>query len=345
MFCEISRNSPPTKIAGLFFSPPGFFSLRRREISLFNNQSVPVRVSASATMAAARGEIEGVGHENVADPEPATQNRADDGAGPSEPMQVDVESLRRRVLDLGNRETEAKETVARLEAAAKELGHELEALKRAADDAKGVHDRAKAEIGEKKALGLFVGPRDGRLRVKLNGDLDVAKSNLEAATAAATAKRNERTEANKKVDAQKEVVKDLKAEWKEAKTVLDSFTVKGAEVTEMCPRCMHGNVTKAGKTNAGAQRFTCRCALLNCASCPVCMSRRNPNLPLTKAVMDACRCNICRCHCLCVCWTATAASRMRASTLNFFNPPDTKLRRLKVEGVISARGTNKNFNG
>ena len=73
-------------------------------------------------MAAARGENEGVDHDNVADPEPATQDRADDGAGPSEPVQVDVESLRRRVLDLGNRETEAKETVARLEAAAKELG-------------------------------------------------------------------------------------------------------------------------------------------------------------------------------------------------------------------------------
>ena len=33
------------------------------------------------------------------------------------------------------------------------------------------------------------------------------------------------------------------------------------------------------------------------------------------------------------------------STLNFFNPPDTKLRKLKVELVISARGLNKNFNG
>jgi hypothetical protein len=35
---------------------------------------------------------------------------------------------------------------------------------------------------------------------------------------------------------------------------------------------------------------------------------------------------------------------MRASTLNFFNPPDTKLRKLKVEGVISAREMNKNYN-
>jgi hypothetical protein len=38
-------------------------------------------------------------------------------------------------------------------------------------------------------------------------------------------------------------------------------------------------------------------------------------------------------------------TRMRASTLNFFNPPDTKLRKLKVERVISARGMNKNYNG
>ena len=38
-------------------------------------------------------------------------------------------------------------------------------------------------------------------------------------------------------------------------------------------------------------------------------------------------------------------TRMRASTLNFFNPPDTKLRKLKVEGVISAREMNKNYNG
>ena len=34
---------------------------------------------------------------------------------------------------------------------------------------------------------------------------------------------------------------------------------------------------------------------------------------------------------------------MRASTLNFFNPPDTKLRKLKAEGVISAREMNKNY--
>ena len=38
-------------------------------------------------------------------------------------------------------------------------------------------------------------------------------------------------------------------------------------------------------------------------------------------------------------------TRMRASTLNFFNPPDTRLRRLKVEHVISAREMNKNYNG
>ena len=38
-------------------------------------------------------------------------------------------------------------------------------------------------------------------------------------------------------------------------------------------------------------------------------------------------------------------TRMRASTLNFFNPPDTKLRKLKVEGVISAREMKKNYNG
>ena len=38
-------------------------------------------------------------------------------------------------------------------------------------------------------------------------------------------------------------------------------------------------------------------------------------------------------------------TRMRASTFNFFNPPDTKLRKLKVEGVILGRGMNKNYNG
>jgi len=264
-------------------------------------------------MAAARGENEGVGHENVADPEPATQDRADDGAGPSEPVQVDVESLRRRVLDLANRETEAKETVARLEAAAKELGQEWEALKRVADDAKGVHDRAKAEIEEQKAQGLFAHARGERLKVKLDADLNAAKSSLEEASAAATAKRRERTEVNKDVKAQKDVLTRLRADSKEAKTVLDSFTVKGAEVTELCPRCTHGNVTKAGKTNASLQRFKCKCALLDCASCPVCTLRWNPNLPLTKEVMDACRCNICRCHCLCVGWTATAASRDAAA--------------------------------
>ena len=72
-------------------------------------------------MAAARGESEGVGDENVADPEPGTQDRADDGAGPSEPVQVDIESLRRRVR-LENREKAAKETLAPLEAASRRLG-------------------------------------------------------------------------------------------------------------------------------------------------------------------------------------------------------------------------------
>ena len=40
-----------------------------------------------------------------------------------------------------------------------------------------------------------------------------------------------------------------------------------------------------------------------------------------------------------------STTRMRASTLNFFNPPDTKLRKLKIEGVILVRGMNKNYNG
>jgi hypothetical protein len=226
-------------------------------------------------MAAARGESEGVGDENVADPEPGTQDRADDGAGPSEPVQVDVESLRRRVVGLENRETAAKEALTPLEAASKRLGQELNALKHAADEAKRALEGVRAQIDEKKALGLFGGDRGGRLKVKLDADLNAAKSSLEEASAAATAKRNERTEANKKVTAQKEVVKNLKAEWKEAKTVLDSFTVKGAEVTELCPRCTHGNVTKAGKTSAGGQRFKCKCALLDCASCPVCTLRWN----------------------------------------------------------------------
>ena len=33
------------------------------------------------------------------------------------------------------------------------------------------------------------------------------------------------------------------------------------------------------------------------------------------------------------------------TTSNFFNPPDTKLRKLKVERVILGRGMNKNYNG
>jgi hypothetical protein len=173
----------------------------------------------------------------------------------------------------------------------------------------------RAQIDEKKALGLFGGDRGGRLKVKLDADLNAAKSSLEEASAAATAKRNERTEANKKVTAQKEVVKNLKAEWKEAKTVLDSFTVKGAEVTETCPGCAHGNVTKNGKTiNTGAQRYTCRCAFLSCSNCPVCVPRRDPNLLLTQAVLDACQCNICRCTCLCSGWLATPASRAEAKS-------------------------------
>ena len=61
-------------------------------------------------MAAARGESEGIGDENVADPEPGTQDRADDGADPSEPVEVDVES-HRRVMDLANHEKAAKETL------------------------------------------------------------------------------------------------------------------------------------------------------------------------------------------------------------------------------------------
>ena len=36
-------------------------------------------------------------------------------------------------------------------------------------------------------------------------------------------------------------------------------------------------------------------------------------------------------------------TRMRASTLNFFNPPDTKLMKLKVD-VISAGEMNKKYN-
>jgi hypothetical protein len=174
----------------------------------------------------------------------------------------------------------------------------------------------RAQIDEKKALGLFGGDRGGRLKVKLDADLNAAKSSLEEASAAATAKRNERTEANKKVTAQKEVVKNLKAEWKEAKTVLDSFTVKGAEVTETCPGCAHGNVTKNGKTiNTGAQRYTCRCAFLSCSNCPVCVPRRDPNLLLTQAVLDACQCNICRCACVPAGWRRRRRARRQRAEL------------------------------
>ena len=49
-------------------------------------------------MAAAGGEKEGVGDENVANPEPASLNRADDGEGPSEPL--DVKAVRRSNLGL-----------------------------------------------------------------------------------------------------------------------------------------------------------------------------------------------------------------------------------------------------
>ena len=56
----------------------------------------------------------------------------------------------------------------------------------------------------------------------------------------------------------------------------------------------------------------CKCALLNCSSCPVCVPRRDPNLPLTKEVLDACLCSICSCHCLCAGWLATPASRAEA---------------------------------
>ena len=211
-------------------------------------------------MAAAKGESEGVSDDNGADPEPDTQDRVNDGAGPSEPVQVDVESLRRRVVGLEERETAEREALAPLEAASKRLGREVEPLKHTAHEAKRVLEGVKALIEEKKAYGLFVGDRGERLRQNLNRDLKAAKSSFDEASAAATAKRNERTEANKKVDAQKEVVKDLKAEWKEAKTVLDSFTVKGAEVTETCPGCAHGNVVKNGKTNAGDQS-SCASAL------------------------------------------------------------------------------------
>ena len=305
---NFAKNSPETFfIAGHFFSPRP-----RRARSTVNNQLAPARVSASATMAAAGGENEGVGDENVTDPEPATQDRADDGAGPSEPVQVDVDSLRRRVLDLANRETEAKETLAPLEAASRDLGQEVEALKRAADDAKRFYDGVKALYDAKKAQGLFGGDRGARVKAKLDEDLNAAKSMLEKALAAATAKRNARTEANKQVAAQKEVLKSLRLDSKEAKTILDSVTVKGADVNETCPGCAHGNVTKAGKTPAGAQRFACKCAFQNCSSCPVCVPRRDPNLPLTQAVMNACECNICRCHCLCTGWTATPASRAKA---------------------------------
>jgi hypothetical protein len=155
---------------------------------------------------------------------------------------VDVGSLRRRVLILANRESQAKETLAPLEAAAKELGREVEELKLAADVAKGVHDGVKAEMDRKKSLGLFAGTVGERLRlIRLNRDLSTARSNFEAATAAATAKRLERAEANKKVAAQKEVTKNLKADWKEAKKVLDSFTVKGARGSICCVESAFGD--------------------------------------------------------------------------------------------------------
>jgi len=133
----------------------GVFSFVARDLASIRR----ARVSASATMAAARGESEGVGDENVTDPEPGTQDRADDGAGPSEPVQVDVESLRRRVVGLENRETAAKEALAPLEAASRRLGQEVEPLKHAADEAKRALDGVKAEIEEKKAYGLFAGDR------------------------------------------------------------------------------------------------------------------------------------------------------------------------------------------
>ena len=91
-----------------FFGRRFFFVARSSDV-----RSARARVSASATMAAARGESEGVGDENVADPEPGTQDRADDGAGPSEPVEVDVESVCRRVMDLANREKAAKEYIIR----------------------------------------------------------------------------------------------------------------------------------------------------------------------------------------------------------------------------------------
>ena len=199
-----------------------------------------------------------------------------------------------------------------MEAASKELGRELEEIKRAADNARGAHEAAKSEIDEKKSLGLFAGTVGERHRQRLNGVLNNAKCDLDTATAAASAKSSERSEANRQMNAQKEVIMDMKADWEEAKKVLDSFTRKGAEVTKTCPGCTHADVTKNDKSSASVQRYACRCTFLNWSSCPVCIPRRKPNLLLTKEVMDACPCNISRCNCLCAIWLATLVARVDA---------------------------------
>lgn len=108
---------------------------------------------------------------------------------------MDVQAVRRRVLNLADRETEARATLVPLEAAAGELGREVEELKLAADRAKEVLDRVKSEIDQKKSQGVFTSNAGERSNQQLEGALLNAKRDLEDASDQATAKRRERAEA------------------------------------------------------------------------------------------------------------------------------------------------------